>query len=73
MTLEINKHQQQHAVQNGEDICLFLCLMYEVVFKYVSTLDAGLPARSQYSECPATGQLDTGFSWFPCVYKQMLR
>ena len=28
---------------------------------------------SQYSEGPATGHLDTGFSWFPCVYKQMLR
>jgi len=37
------------------------------------TLDAGLLARSQYSESPATGHLDTGFSWFPCVYKQMLR
>ena len=30
-------------------------------------------ARSQYSEGPATGHLDTRFSWFPCVYKQMLR
>jgi len=30
-------------------------------------LDAGLLARSQYSEDPATGHLDTGFSWFPCV------
>ena len=30
-------------------------------------------ARSQYSEGPATGPLDTGFSWFPCVFKQMLR
>ena len=39
----------------------------------VFTLDAGLLARSQYSEGPATGDLDTGFSWFPCVYKQMLR
>jgi hypothetical protein len=37
------------------------------------TLDAELLARSQYSEGPATGHLDTGFSWFPCVYKQMLR
>jgi len=27
---------------------------------------------SNYSEGPATGHLDTGFSWFPCVYKQML-
>ena len=23
--------------------------------------------RSQYSEGPATGHLDTGFSWFPCA------
>ena len=37
------------------------------------TKDAGLLARSHYSEGPATGHLDTGFSWFPCVYKQMLR
>ena len=39
----------------------------------VSTLDAGLLARSQNSEGPATGHLDTGSSWFPCVYKQTLR
>ena len=31
------------------------------------TLDAGRLARSQYPEGPATGHLDTGFSWFPCV------
>jgi hypothetical protein len=37
------------------------------------TLDAGLLARSQYPEGPATGHLDIGFSWFPCVYKGMLR
>ena len=36
-------------------------------------LDAGLLSRIQYSESPATGHLDIGFSWFPCVYKQMLR
>jgi len=39
----------------------------------VLTLDAGLLARSQYPEGPATGHLDTGFSWFPCAYKRMLR
>jgi hypothetical protein len=39
----------------------------------VVTLDAGLLVRSQYSEGPATGHLDRGFSWFPCVYKRMLR
>ena len=37
------------------------------------TLDDGLLARSQYSEGPVTGYFDTGFSWFPCAYKQMLR
>ena len=31
------------------------------------TLDAGLLARSQHSEGPATDHLNTGFSWFPCV------
>ena len=36
-------------------------------------LYAGLLARSRYSEGPATGHLDTGFSWFPRVFKQMLR
>ena len=35
--------------------------------------DAGLLARSQFPEGPATGHLDTGFSWFPYVYKRMLR
>ena len=40
---------------------------------FTLTVDAGLLARSQYSGGPATGHLDTGFSWFPCVYKQMLR
>jgi len=39
----------------------------------VFTLDAGLLARSQYPEGTATGHLDMDFSWFPCVYKQMLR
>jgi len=38
----------------------------------VLTLDAGLLGSSQYSEVPATVKLDTGFSWFPCVYKQVL-
>jgi len=39
----------------------------------VLTLDAGLLARTQYPEGTANGQLDTGFSCFPCVYKRMLR
>jgi hypothetical protein len=43
-----------------------LCICCTVCID-VFTLDAGLQARSQYSEGPATGHLDTGFSWFPCV------
>jgi len=44
-----------------------------IIIIIIYSLDAGLLARSQNSEGPATGHLDTGFSWFPCVYKQMLR
>jgi len=38
-------------------VCLFVFFLF--------TLDAGLLARSQYSEGPATGHLDTGFLGFP--------
>jgi len=64
--------------------CLYCCsclvwvlLSYVYLLYYVCisvfTLDARLLARSQYSEGPVTSHLDTGFSWFPCAYKQMLR
>ena len=49
----------------------YVYLLYYVCIA-VFTLDAGLMARSQYSEGPETDHFDTGFSWFPCVYKQML-
>ena len=59
------------------------CTLYVFVIPYVYllyyvciavlTLDAGLLARSQYPEGPTTGHLDTGFSWFPFVYKRVLR
>jgi hypothetical protein len=39
----------------------------------VFPLDAELLATGQYSEGQATGHLDTGFSRFPRVFKQMLR
>ena len=44
----------------------YVYLLYYVCIA-VFTLDAGLLARSQYSEGPATDHLDTGFSWFPCA------
>ena len=51
-------------------ICVYL--LYNVCIS-VLALGAGLLASSQYPEGPATGHLDTGFSWFPYVYKRMLR
>jgi hypothetical protein len=55
-------------------LCVLLpSYVYYTMCTAVFSLDAGLLARSQYSEGPATGHLDTGFSPFPCVYKQMLR
>ena len=53
----------------------FLCslLGFYIGFCFLVTLDAALLARIQYSEGPATGHLDTGFSRFPCAYKQTLR
>ena len=41
--------------------------------KFFTYLVVGLLARSRYPEGPATGHLYAGFSWFPCVYKRMLR
>ena len=52
---------------------LTVCIAVLTVCIAVLTLDTGLLARSQYPEGPATGHLDTGFSWFHCVYKRMLR
>jgi len=49
--------------------CVLFCCVHIAV---LHMLVAGLLARNQYPEGPVTGHLDTGFSWFPFVYKQML-
>jgi len=83
------KYSKLYTVLSSLDIvflmCIFvncICLVCTVVILRVFVilcvhfsfiLDAGLLARSHYPEDPATGHLDTGFSWFSCVCKRMLR
>jgi len=44
------------------------CVLFDYVCTAVlHTLVAGLLARSQCPEGPATGHIGTGFSWFPYV------
>jgi hypothetical protein len=61
----------------GTYYLMFILLPYVYCFTVciavLHTLVAGLLARSQYPEGPATGHLGTDFSWFPCVYQRMLR
>ena len=58
--LIILKRKQDHgALWRSHGTCSYICCFF--------TLDAWLLAISQYSEGPATGHLDTGFPWFPCV------
>ena len=58
------------------NLCFFVTscvLFYYVCIAVLHTLVAGLLARSQYPEGPATDHLGTGFSRFPSVYKRKLR
>ena len=50
-------------------MCVVILSVFVVLcgHSFFFTLDAGLLARSQYTEGPATGHLDTGFSWFFCA------
>jgi hypothetical protein len=51
-----------------ECIIVTLCVLISYVCTAVlHTLVGGLLVRSQYPEGHASGQLGTGFSWFPCL------
>jgi hypothetical protein len=51
---------------------LYVYLLYYVCIA-VLILDAGLLARSQYPEGPATGHLGPDFSLVPFVYRRKIR
>ena len=58
----------------GHCCCCFIIIIIIIIIiitttttTTTTTLNAGLLATGQYSEGPATGHLDTGFSWFPCA------
>jgi len=50
-----------------------MCIVLLVCIAVLHTLVARLLTISQYPEGPVTSHLATDFSWFPCVYKRMLR
>jgi len=58
--------QQHQEITNNR-----FCLRCSETYVICSSRQFG--RSNQYSEGPATCHLDTGFSWFPCVYKQMPR
>ena len=53
-----------HVLRVLLSLCEYCCTVGVLMY---FTLVAALLARSQHSEGPATGHLDTGFSWFPWV------
>ena len=67
------KYETQRNI-DASNVTVYCCMSgRSLAHSLLLTLNAGLLARSQYSEGPTTGHLDTGFSWFPCVYKHTLR
>ena len=71
----LNTQHANRTVQVISSSVTYLSLpcIVTIPIAVLHTLFVGLLARSQYSEGPATGHLDTGFSWFPCVCKRKLR
>jgi len=54
-------------------LCYLACIVLQCVYCCLTYFSCRMLARSQYPEGPATGHIRTGFSWFPCVYKRMLK
>ena len=65
--VDVNEVMRDIFTENSNVLLSYANLLYCVGIAFFFTLDSGLLARSQYSEGPATGHLDTGFSWFLCA------
>jgi len=63
-TLSLKKKSVPELNDQSLYILPYVHLLYYVCID-ILTLDAGLLARSQYPEGPATGHLDTDFLGFP--------
>ena len=67
-------------LQENESDCILLhlvefLLIYSADFMFAGYINRNCTGtcRTHVSLSVVTGHLDTGFSWFPCVYKEMLR
>ena len=67
--LEMNKKKIFRTLRalTMEYHILNLSIIQQPMFKTNIKYSAGLLAKGQYPEGPATGHLGTGFAWFPCV------
>ena len=63
----------QQAVSPGRGMLHDTGVQHPSSWTHSLALITGLLSRGQGPEGPATGHLDTGFSWFSCVHEQMLR
>jgi hypothetical protein len=53
-------------------IYIVIKVINDVIPEFLKKVPWKYTLKWQYLEGPATGHLDTGVSWFPCVYKRML-
>jgi len=74
LTVFLNLFPESYFLLHLQAFPFYRCFKFLLTYKclyflpaFLASLDAGLLAGSQYSEGPATGHLDTGFSWFSCA------
>ena len=69
----LDRSQNNNNNNNNNNNYYYYYYYYYYLFIYCNWVVTRWQWLFYISEGPATGHLDTGFSWFPYVYKQMLR